>query len=103
MAALVHADPALVATRFGPLVVRHADELAEVVAEAQIAIGVITTPAGAAQGVADALVEAGVRSILNFAPTVIAVPDDVSLRKVYLAVAMQILSFYQRQASTSTR
>ena len=88
VAALVDADPAVVGTRFGPLVVRHADELAEVVAEAEIAIGVIATPAGAAQGVADALVEAGVRSILNFAPTVIAVPDEVSLRKVDLAVEM---------------
>jgi len=99
VAALVDADPAVVGTRFGDLVVRAADELAEVVAEAQIAIGVITTPAGAAQAVADALVAAGVRSILNFAPTVIAVPEGVSLRKVDLAVEMQILSFYQRHAS----
>ncbi|HEX4901928.1 MAG TPA: redox-sensing transcriptional repressor Rex [Acidimicrobiales bacterium] len=103
VAALVDADPTVVGTRFGDLVVRHADELADVVSEAQIAIGVITTPAGAAQAVADALVEAGVRSILNFAPTVIAVPEDVSLRKVDLAVEMQILSFYQRHASTSSR
>ena len=103
VAALVDADPRVVGTRFGDLVVRHADELADVVSEAQIAIGVITTPAGAAQAVADALVAAGVRSILNFAPTVIAVPEDVSLRKVDLAVEMQILSFYQRHASTSSR
>jgi len=99
VAALVDADPNVVGRRYGDLVVRHADELAAVVEEAGIAIGVITTPAGAAQGVADALVQAGVRSILNFAPTVIAVPDGVSLRKVDLAVEMQILSFYEQHAS----
>jgi len=98
VAALVDADPDVVGRRFGDLVVRPAAELAQVVAEEGIAIGVITTPAGAAQAVADALVEAGVRSILNFAPTVISVPDGVSLRKVDLAVEMQILSFYQQHA-----
>jgi len=96
VAALVDADPSVVGKRYGDLVVRAADELADVVAEEQIAIGVITTPAGAAQAVADGLVAAGVRSILNFAPTVITVPEGVSLRKVDLAVEMQILSFYQR-------
>jgi redox-sensing transcriptional repressor len=102
VAALVDADPDVVGRRYGDLVVRSASELTEVVEEAGIAIGVITTPAGAAQGVADALVAAGVRSILNFAPTVITVPDGVSLRKVDLAVEMQILSFYQQHAPTSS-
>lgn len=96
VAALVDADPSVVGKRYGDLVVRAADELADVVAEEQIAIGVITTPAGAAQAVADGLVAAGVLSILNFAPTVITVPEGVSLRKVDLAVEMQILSFYRR-------
>jgi redox-sensing transcriptional repressor len=62
-----------------------------------IAIGVIATPASAAQEVADQLVAAGVRAILNFAPTMVSVPDDVSLRKVDLAVELQILSFYQQR------
>ncbi len=61
----------------------------------KVGIGVIATPASAAQDVADKLVAAGVGSILNFAPTVIAVPDGVSLRKVDLALELQILSFYQ--------
>ena len=64
---------------------------------ASIAIGIIATPASAAQDVADRLVAAGVPSILNFAPTVISVPDEVSLRKVDLAVELQILSFYQQR------
>ena len=99
VAALVDADPDVVGRRFGDLEVHPADRLAEVVRTHGIAIGVITTPAGAAQAVADELTGAGVRSILNFAPTVVTVPDGVSLRKVDLAVEMQILSFYQQHES----
>ena len=99
VAALVDASPDVVGRTFGGLVVRPADELAAVVAEAGIAIGVIATPAPAAQAVADELIAAGVRSILNFAPTVLNVPPEVSLRKVDLAVEMQILSFYQQHGS----
>jgi len=47
--------------------------------------------------VADRLVEVGVSSILNFAPAVITVPADVSLRKVDLSIELQILAFYQQR------
>ena len=97
VAALVDADPDVVGSEYGGLVVQPASSLAEVVRAHGIGIGVITTPAGAAQDVADALIDAGVTSILNFAPTVVTVPDGVSLRKVDLAVEMQILSFYQQR------
>jgi redox-sensing transcriptional repressor len=50
-----------------------------------------------AQEVADRLVAAGVTSILNFAPVVLSVPDDVSLRKVDLSIELQILSYYQQR------
>ena len=69
--------------------------LADIVAKRKIAIAMITTPAPVAQEVADLLVEAGVRSILNFAPAVLTVPSTVSMRKVDLAIELQILSFYQ--------
>ena len=71
------------------------------VAEKQITIGVIATPAPAAQEVASRMVTAGITSILNFAPTVIAVPEEVSVRKVDLAVELQILSFYNERRSSS--
>jgi redox-sensing transcriptional repressor len=77
--------------------VRHIDDLPAIAADHGLAIGIIATPASAAQDVADRLVAAGVTSILNFAPTVISVPDEVSLRKVDLAVELQILSFYQQR------
>ena len=55
------------------------------------------TPAAVAQEVADRLVTAGVSSILNFAPVVLSVPPDVSLRKVDLSIELQILSYYQQR------
>jgi redox-sensing transcriptional repressor len=54
----------------------------------------IATPGPAAQGVCDLLVRSGVRSILNFAPVVLQVPDEVEVRKVDLAVELQILAFH---------
>jgi redox-sensing transcriptional repressor len=95
--ALVDADPAKVGTRIGDLSVAALDDLPRVVADCGIAIGIIATPAGAAQEVADRLVDAGVTSVLNFAPAVVSVPPGVSLRKVDLAIELQILSFYQQR------
>jgi redox-sensing transcriptional repressor len=99
--ALVDADPTKVGLQVGEMTVRHRDELPALVDEHRIAIGIIATPAGAAQDVADRLVEAGVTSILNFAPAVITVPDGVSLRKVDLAVELQILSFHQQRREST--
>jgi redox-sensing transcriptional repressor len=95
--ALVDADPAKVGTELHGITVHGIDDLARVVAERGIAVGIIATPAAAAQGVADLMVAAGVRSILNFAPVVISVPPHVPLRKVDLATELQILSFYQQR------
>lgn len=56
-------------------------------------IAVIATPEDAAQDIADILVEAGVKGILNFAPRQLKVPGKVRLRNVNLAVALESLSF----------
>ncbi|MBA2496530.1 MAG: redox-sensing transcriptional repressor Rex [Acidimicrobiia bacterium] len=95
--ALVDADSAKVGQPVGDRIVRSIDDLGAIVAELGDAIAVIATPATAAQDVADRLVAAGVSSILNFAPAVLSVPAGVSLRKVDLAVELQILSFYQQR------
>src|SRR5262249_9026631 len=80
-AALFDADPGRVGEEINGLAVRHIDELPEVVAEERISIAVIATPVHAAQSVTDALVACGVTSILNFAPCVLSVPDNVDVRK----------------------
>jgi redox-sensing transcriptional repressor len=97
IAALVDADPSKVGEEIYGIAVRHLDDLPDVAREHNIAIGIIATPAIAAQDVADRLLAAGIRSILNFAPAVISVPDEALLRKVDLATELQILSFYQQR------
>jgi redox-sensing transcriptional repressor len=102
IAALFDAAPSRVGEEINGLVVRHIDDVAEVVEQEGISIGVIATPVHAAQSVADALVAAGVTSILNFAPCVLFVPDNVDVRKVDLAVELQILSFHEHRKSSLT-
>lgn len=100
VAALVDVDPSKVGQRVGQLPVHHVDDLPELVRSLGIAIGVIATPAAAVQELAGLMVEAGIRSILNFAPAVIVVPEEVSVRKVDLAVELQILAFYEQRKAT---
>jgi len=76
-------------------------ELDRVVAEFEISIGVIATPASAAQAVTDALVDAGVKSIMSFAPTNLLVPGDVELRAVDLATELQILGFHLHRSNAN--
>lgn len=97
IAALIDADPAKVGTEVHGHVIRHIDELDDIVADSKASIGIISVPGEVAQQVADRMVQAGIKSILNFAPAVLTVPDDISLRKVDLAVELQILSFYQER------
>jgi redox-sensing transcriptional repressor len=97
IAAIVDNSPDRVGERIGPITVEHIDRLAEVVRREDVAIGVICTPAGAAQEVADRFVAAGIRSILNFAPAVITVPDNTSVRKVDLSIELQILAYYEQR------
>jgi len=63
----------------------------------QVSIGVVATPAAAAQDAAERLVRAGVTSILNFAPTLLTVPPGIIVRKVDLAVELQILSYHEQR------
>jgi redox-sensing transcriptional repressor len=77
--------------------VRSIDDLEDVVADGEASIGVIATPAPAAQAVCDRLVAAGITSILNFAPTVLSTPLGVDVRKVDLATELQILAFHEQR------
>jgi len=91
---LFDVDPALLGSSIGNVVVHHVDEFEQVSEADPPAIGVIATPARAAQEVADRMVRAGVGSILNFAPRVLTVPADVLLRYVDLSIELQVMSFY---------
>ena len=98
---VVDIDEAKVGTIVGGVRVRHVDDLASIVRSQEISIGVIATPGPAAQEVADALVAAGVTSVLNFAPSIISVPHGVSVRKVDLAVELQILSYHEQRRANA--
>lgn len=99
---LFDSDPSKQGQKVAGLTIRPMTAIAEVAKSDGIAIGIVAVPAAEAQRVADLLVEAGVRSILNFAPVVITVPEGVSLRKVDLAIELQILSFYQQRREAGT-
>jgi redox-sensing transcriptional repressor len=96
-AALLDNDPAKIGENVNGLRIRPIDDLPAIAQDNEGLIGVISTPAPAAQQVADIMVSAGIRSILNFAPVALAVPDGVSVRKVDLAVELQILTYYEQR------
>ena len=96
--ALFDVDPAKVGTTIGGHEVLDLDDLERIVEEREVAIGIIATPAGSAQDVADRFVASGLRSILNFAPTVLQVDSTVEVRRVDLSTELQILTFHLQQA-----
>jgi redox-sensing transcriptional repressor len=95
--ALLDADPRRHHEVVAGVDVRPFDDLEEIVREQGVAIGVIATPAIAAQDVTDRMVAAGITSILNFAPTVLAVPTGVDVRKVDLSIELQILAYHEQR------
>jgi redox-sensing transcriptional repressor len=101
IAALVDADPARIGSQVRGLIVGDIADLDTIVADNAITIGVLAVPAPVAQDVCDRLVDAGVTSILNFAPVVVSVPAHVHLRKVDLAAELQILSFHETRKAAA--
>jgi redox-sensing transcriptional repressor len=97
VAALLDADPDVVGERVAGLPVRSVDDLEDVVAAEQVRIGVLATPPQAAQELCDRMVGAGITSVLNFAPVVLQVPEDVELRQVDLSTELQILAFHEQR------
>ena len=95
--ALVDPSPELVGTRIHGLAITDLADLEDVVTRTGAVIGVIATPAEAAQAVAERLVRLGVTSILNFAATVLTVPDGVTVRKVDLGRELQVLAYHEHR------
>lgn len=94
IAAVFDADPSLAGREVGSgLRVRRMSELAAVVAEEGINLGIIAVPRETAQQVADALVAAGVQGILNFAPRRIEVREGIAIVSVDFTVSLELLAF----------
>ncbi|MFI5370110.1 MAG: redox-sensing transcriptional repressor Rex [Candidatus Eisenbacteria bacterium] len=95
-------DPSCIGHRLGELEVRDVSDL-EKEPPGAFDMGVIATPVRAAQEVADLLVAAGVRGILNFAPRKLHVPASVALRTMDMAVEFESLSFELSRERTARR
>jgi redox-sensing transcriptional repressor len=93
IAALFDADPAKIGQHVEGLPVHAPGEMAAVIRATGAELGVLTVPSESAQAVADALVSAGIRGLLNFAPAVLRLPPGVSLVAVDLAVQLEQLAF----------
>ena len=76
------------------LLVEDAERMPEIVTQRSVDIGIITTPAGAAQQVCDKMVDAGLRAILNFVPIRVRAPENVLVKTVDLKVHVEELCFF---------
>src|SRR5947208_16008280 len=91
--AVFDADPGKVGRRLGPFTIQNLTDMPASVQKHNIKLGILAVPADNAQDVADQLVAAGVRGLLNFAPVSLTVPPEVALNAVDLAVQLEQLSF----------
>jgi redox-sensing transcriptional repressor len=90
---LFDADPQKVGQIVDGLEIHAPEKMAEVIAQTKAELAVVAVPADMAQQVADALVAAGIKGILNFAPIMLKLPPHVSLIAVDLAVQLEQLAF----------
>jgi len=89
-------DRRKVGKKVGHLEIHHIEELTEVVRETQAEIALLTSPARVAQGIYEELTAAGIRAVLNFAPTQLAVEPDVPTKSVDVRIHLEELAFFLR-------
>jgi len=87
-------DPSVVGRRVGPLEVRPLNELESVVQSEHVDVALLTVPEAQAQAVAERLVRAGVRGLLNFAPVVLKLPDGVAVENIDFMAGLSRLGFF---------
>lgn len=87
-------DPHKIGQKAGPLVVQDANQMIDIIRRHGIKIGMITVPAGEAQAVADSLIKAGIRAILNYAPITLSVPQGVHVQYVDPIIYLQRMTYY---------
>lgn len=92
--AVYDVDPRRIGRHIGEVVISDAASIEEDCRAGVFDMAILAVPASAAQKVTDALVAAGISSILNFAPVRVTVPDDLPVRQVDLSTELQILSYY---------
>ena len=93
VSAIYDRDPKKIGSRSNGLVVRDVKQLEADLKKEPTDIGIVVTPGEAAQEVADRLVRAGVKALLNFAPVQLKVPRDVEVKTVNMAQELEALSY----------
>jgi redox-sensing transcriptional repressor len=95
ISALFDVRPELIGARLGDITVQDVAELEQVLSRDKIEMAVLTLPREASQQMADRLVRAGVKTILNFSPQIVKVPEHIILRNVDMSIYLATLSFYR--------
>ena len=91
---LFDVNPDVVGTTVGSVVVKHVDALEEEIHKRGIRIAILTVPASAAQLMADRLVDAGIRAILNYAPLTLLLPGHVHVQHIDPVLHLQRMMYY---------
>jgi redox-sensing transcriptional repressor len=94
VAMIFDVDPTKVGQRVGEFTIEDASKLVDRVRAAKIRLAMVTVPAASAQEVADKLVQAGIKAILNYAPTVINVPNHVHVQHIDPSTHLQRMTYY---------
>jgi redox-sensing transcriptional repressor len=94
-------DPRKVGQRVGHLVIQDVTELPETVRALNVKIGIVAVPAAEAQKVANLMVDAGIRAVLNYAPTALHVPEGIRVEDVDPVAILQSLTYYLVNAGDS--
>lgn len=90
---VIDADPGKVGGRLGDVTIQGNERLAETLTEARIDLVILAVPASVAQAVLDQVVDAGIRAVLNYAPTQLRAPRHVALRSVSMLLELESLSY----------
>jgi redox-sensing transcriptional repressor len=93
LSAVFDNDAAKIGKRLGPFTIQPLSDVPELIAKQNIKLAILAVPAEHAQAVADELIDAGIRGLLNFAPVSLSVPPRVALNAVDLAVQLEQISF----------
>jgi redox-sensing transcriptional repressor len=94
VAMIFDSDPAKIGTRIGEYVVQDAAAMPEAIRQAGILVAMIAVPEAYAQAVADQLVKAGIKAILNYAPVSLSTPPGVQVQYIDPGVHLQKMAYY---------
>lgn len=94
VALLFDSDPAKIGQKVGDFVIEDSAQLVERVRGCKVKLAMVSVPAASAQEVADKLVQAGIKAILNYAPTALSVPDSVHVQHIDPSTHLQRMTFY---------